>query len=45
MLAGKRCSPVVIYVALAFIVISLTFLLVKRGPDRRPNAAPLHQPQ
>jgi hypothetical protein len=44
-LAGKRCSPVVIYIALALIVISLTFLWAKRGPDRRPNAAPLHQPR
>jgi len=34
-----------IYIALGLIAFSLIFLLVKHGPDRRPNAAPLHQPR
>jgi len=45
MLAGKRCSPVLIYAVLAIIVGALTFVAVSHGPERQPPAQPIHQKQ
>jgi hypothetical protein len=45
MLAGKRCSPVLIYVFIAVIIGALTFLAVSHGPDRQPKAEPIHEKQ
>jgi hypothetical protein len=45
MLAGKRCSPTLILVVIAIIVGTLAFFAVSHGPDRRPQAEPIHQKQ
>jgi hypothetical protein len=45
MLAGKHCSPVLIYVVLAIIVVTLAFVVAHRGPDRQPQNEPIHQKQ
>jgi hypothetical protein len=43
MLAGKRCSPVLLYLFLAIIVGTLIFVAVSHGPDHQPPAEPIHQ--
>lgn len=45
MLAGKRCSPALIYLFIAIIVGALAFVAVSHGPDRQPKTAPIHEKQ
>jgi len=45
MLAGKRCSPALIYVVIAIIVVTLAFVVSRRGPDRQPQNEPIHEKQ
>jgi hypothetical protein len=44
LLAGKRCSPFLLYAALAVIVISLLVVAIRRGSNPPPPGPPLHQP-
>jgi hypothetical protein len=43
LVAGKRCSPRVIAIALALIVVFLLFFYVRRSHDVSPDEQPLHQ--
>jgi len=45
MLAGKHCSPILVYLVLAIIIGTLVFLAASHAPDRRPPAEPIHQKQ
>ena len=45
LVAGKRCSPRVIAIALGLIVLFLLFFYVQRGHDVSPDQQPLHQAQ
>ena len=45
MLAGKRCSPALIYVFIAIIVGTLAFLALHHGPERQPRTEPIHEKQ
>jgi hypothetical protein len=45
MLAGKRCSPALIYIFIAIIVGSLAFFAFHHGPQRQPPAEPIHEKQ
>jgi hypothetical protein len=45
MLAGKRCSPILIYLVIAIIVGTLAFVAASHTPDRRPPAEPIHEKQ
>jgi hypothetical protein len=42
-LAGKRCSAVLIYVALGVVAFSLLFFAIHRSRELPPPAVPIHQ--
>jgi hypothetical protein len=43
MTVGKHCSTIWLYIGLAIIVLSLTYLVVGTSPNRHPKAVPIHQ--
>ncbi|MCU1296301.1 MAG: hypothetical protein JWO91_579 [Acidobacteriaceae bacterium] len=44
MLAGKRCSPTLVVIAIAIILSALVFLGLSHSPNQAPpKAAPIHQ--
>jgi hypothetical protein len=43
LLVGKRCSPILIYIALAVIIVSLSFLALRRSRNLPPQAVPMHR--
>jgi hypothetical protein len=46
MIAGKRCNPAVLYIALAVILFSLGYFATRHGQnDLHPAAVPMHQAQ
>ena len=41
--AGKRCKPILLYVALIVVGLSLLYFSVHRGGGLQPQSPPLHQ--
>jgi len=41
--AGKRCKPILLYVVLIIVGLSLVYFSVNRGRGALPQNAPLHQ--
>jgi len=40
---GKRCKPILLYVVLVVVALSLVYFCMHRGGDMLPQNAPLHQ--
>jgi hypothetical protein len=41
--AGKRCKPILLYVILVVVALSLVYFYVHRGGEVLPQNPPLHQ--
>ncbi|MCU1298238.1 MAG: hypothetical protein JWO91_2516 [Acidobacteriaceae bacterium] len=43
MLAGKRCSPTLVVIAIGIILTALVFFALSHSPNEAPKTQPMHQ--